>query len=50
MGLLWLAMGVIITICIFLFVPGLFDYLVTGVQWFIHMVSGFLPTSLMMLW
>ena len=41
MGVLWLVVGVIIAVCIFLFVPGLFDYLVSGVEWLIHLVSGF---------
>ena len=36
----WIILGIIIAICIFLFVPGLFDMLVTIVQWLIHAASS----------
>jgi uncharacterized membrane protein required for colicin V production len=36
----WIIIGIIIAICIFLFVPGLFDALVSVVSWLVHAVTG----------
>lgn len=44
-GLIWVIIGVIIAVCIFLFFPGAFDFLVAVVQWVIHAVSGLLHSS-----
>jgi hypothetical protein len=43
--MLWLIAGAVIAVCVFLFVPGMWDFIVSVVQWLIQAVSGFINSN-----